>query len=298
MKCPRCGEYCVTGTLFAMLQHDRGWDEDDAAAISHALRRMQLSEKAPELTSDVLDRLKEDSALPRPAEQADNLILWLGDSLVFSGRFIETDWNSLASIIGAVDAAGAKFVVDALKDLTLIREERPEQPGRLTLTFKGWDEFERLKRGRSDSRRALMAMAFSNKSLQAFFKDHLKPAVRLTGYELFRLDERPRAGLIDNRLRVEIRESRFIVADLTDVNAGSYWEAGFAEGLGKPVIYLCHQAVFDEKGTHFDTNHSHTIKWCEDNAEAASKELKATIRATLPGEAIMRDEDAVDESAA
>ena len=57
------------------------------------------------------------------------------------------------------------------------------------------------------------------------------------------------AGLIDNVMRVQIRDSAFILADLTDDNLGAYWEAGFAEGLGKPVIYLCEAARFDNAKT-------------------------------------------------
>ena len=59
----------------------------------------------------------------------------------------------------------------------------------------------------------------------------------------------PKAGLIDDRLRVEIRTSRFLIADLTHENAGAYWEAGFAEGLGKPVIYTCEKSKFDTAKT-------------------------------------------------
>jgi len=33
------------------------------------------------------------------------------------------------------------------------------------------------------------------------------------------------------RMRLEIRRSRFAVVDLTHGNRGAYWEAGFAEGL-------------------------------------------------------------------
>ena len=75
------------------------------------------------------------------------------------------------------------------------------------------------------------------------------------------LVQRAKAGSIDERLRVEIRRSRFLIADLTDRNAGAYWEAGFAEGLGKPVIYTCEKSVFEEEKTHFDTNHMHTVLW-------------------------------------
>jgi nucleoside 2-deoxyribosyltransferase len=87
---------------------------------------------------------------------------------------------------------------------------------------------------------------------------------------------------------VEIRRSRFLVVDLTDDNRGAYWEAGFGEGLGKPVIYTCEKAHF-EKGIHFDTNHHQTIVWQSSDLASAAQRLKDTIRATLPAEAKMSD---------
>ena len=96
--------------------------------------------------------------------------------------------------------------------------------------------------------------------------------------------------MIDNRLRVEIRRSRFMIAELTDSNRGAYWEAGFAEGLGLPVIYTCEESYFREKRTHFDTGHQHTVVWREDEMENAIEDLKATIRATLPADAKLSDD--------
>jgi nucleoside 2-deoxyribosyltransferase len=115
--------------------------------------------------------------------------------------------------------------------------------------------------------------------------------VAATGFDLKRLDEGQPAGLIDDRLRVEIRQCRFLIADLTNENRGAYWEAGFAEGLGKPVIYTCRKDVFEDKakGTHFDTNHHLTVTWELDKLDDAVGRLKATIRATLPDEAKFSD---------
>lgn len=99
-----------------------------------------------------------------------------------------------------------------------------------------------------------------------------------------RLNENQPAGLIDDHLRVEIKRARFLIADLTHANNGAYWEAGYAEGLGKTVIYTCEQQVFDDRaqGTHFDTNHHLTVKWNPENPDMAVESLKATIRATFP----------------
>ncbi|NQT23833.1 hypothetical protein HQ585_00600 [candidate division KSB1 bacterium] len=121
------------------------------------------------------------------------------------------------------------------------------------------------------------------------FRQHFVPAVEETGFELRILRDVLQAGLIDNQLRVEIRKSRFLLTDLSHNNNGAYWEAGYAEGLGKPVIYLCEKNVFDDVTTkpHFDTNHHTTIIWDQENIEPAMIELKATIRATFPFEALI-----------
>jgi nucleoside 2-deoxyribosyltransferase len=133
-------------------------------------------------------------------------------------------------------------------------------------------------------------MKFGDGDLDIMLENCFRPAVKDTGFDLFRLDDVPKAGLIDDRLRVEIRASRFLIADLTHENAGAYWEAGYAEGLGKPVIYTCERKKFDEKKTHFDTNHHTTVLWDKDDLEKTARDLKNTIRATLLEEAKLNDE--------
>ncbi len=153
-----------------------------------------------------------------------------------------------------------------------------------TLTVEGWQYYEKLKKGATDSHKAFMAMKYGDKQLDKIVDEVFKPAVKQTGFDLVRLDDRPKAGLLDDQLRVEIRTSRFLIADLTHGNQGAYWEAGYAEGLGKPVIYTCDKKVFDNPDTkpQFDTNHHLTILWEAENLQEVEEKLKATIRATLP----------------
>jgi hypothetical protein len=151
----------------------------------------------------------------------------------------------------------------------------------VTLTFEGWRLYEELRRGTPSGRKAFIAMEYGHTDLDALVNDHFKPAVAETGFFLRRLDDDQPAGLIDDRLRVEIQSSRFLLVDLTHRNLGAYWEAGYAEGLGKPVIYTCEESKF-EVATHFDTNHNLHVLWNAANIEPALKKLKATIRATIP----------------
>jgi len=160
------------------------------------------------------------------------------------------------------------------------------------ITPDGWKRVDELQKTNLNSDKAFMAMKFGDRELDYIFLNTFKPAVKQTGFELFKLDEKPVAGLIDDRMRVEIRTSRFLVADLTHGNLGAYWEAGFAEGLGKHVIYTCKKSIFEDEYTrpHFDINHHLTIVWDPDDLQVAADNLKATIRATFPGEARMSDE--------
>ena len=89
-----------------------------------------------------------------------------------------------------------------------------------------------------------MAMPFGNTLLDHVYAECFKPAVSKTGFDLRRIIDNPPAGPIDDRLRVEIRKSRFMVCELTHQNAGAYWEGGFAEGLGRPVIYNVRADLF------------------------------------------------------
>src|SRR5262249_34645758 len=134
------------------------------------------------------------------------------------------------------------------------------------------------------SRYAFFARKFDNPELDRVFDECLRPAVAATGYELRPVT--PRADLIDAVIEDEIRRCRFLIADLSDDNGGAYWEAGLAQGLGKPVIYVCRDGV----RTHFDTDHRQTVRWGGSySLDQTATKLKAVIRNTLLGDATQDD---------
>jgi hypothetical protein len=229
--------------------------------------------------------------LPAPREQADNLILWMSGQVREQnpGGAIPFDYGALASIVGAFEGAGVAYIADQLKEAGLIAMAAPTAPNMFRLTFKGWDRFAELSAAQTEIPTAFMAMPFNNPLLDEVFESCFKPATKLAGFELRRNIDNQSAGIIDNQLRVDIRKSRFLISDLTNGNHGAYWEAGFAEGLGKKVIYTCEKSFFTSAKTHFDTNHCTTILWEKENLPLAAKTLTATIRATLPQEARMGD---------
>jgi hypothetical protein len=292
--------------IFSLALRDKlGNDKRKIASLSHWIRAQHeavIKKAAKEQTHRTLLILDEGLVNtiikhqpPNPAEQADNFLCWIGDNIQAGGQYIEVHKPAILAIIGSIDDAEFYFIFGHLKEERLILSKSHVGGGNaiiadVTLEWRGWEYYRELKRGRIDSRKAFMAMQYDDRILDKIVEETFKPAVKQTSFELFRLVERPEAGLIDDRLRVEIQTSRFLIADLTHENAGAYWEAGYAEGLGRPVIYTCEKAKFDEQKTHFDTNHHLTIPWDKEHPEEAAAKLKATIRATLPGEAKLTDE--------
>lgn len=294
LSCKRCGSFTVSNAvlvdLAAMLKRSR----EGRCKLSHAIRRVEFNSKQPSLHITpplLLELLKRD--LPRPVEQEELMIRFLGTHQPGPGTPLDLMPSLAWPIIGADSERGMCWILEHLKYAGVIDVENVGRGSHIlvTLTFDGWKMFEELSRGGRTYHQAFMAMQFNEELLEKIFKEVFKPSVKQAGFTLRTLNEDQRAGLIDDQLRVRIQSSDFLIADLTHDNSGAYWEAGYAEGLGKPVIYTCEKAKFEEHKTHFDTNHHLTIVWDKDAPEEAGERLKATVRATLPEVAIMVDEE-------
>ena len=224
-----------------------------------------------------------------PAIQAMNLIREIGDKVSRSGKPIER-YN-----------AGSEFSVQLINELekdniiktenvlnvatgarNLTATDRGKIFVRVNLTLKGWKRYKKEKRGEFAGNYGFIAMQFNDSELDFFIDKIVKPTVKEeTGYDLVDMRDVAQAGVIDNIMRVQIRDAAFVIADLTHDNHGAYWEAGYAEGLGKPVVYICEKTKFEKEKSHFDTNHCTTVPWSRDESEKFSQELIATLRRSL-----------------
>jgi nucleoside 2-deoxyribosyltransferase len=274
----------------------RSEETDKILSVSYWVRHNQHKENYVQIDILKLRPLLIPFVSPKPKEQANKLLFWIGDNFPKPNDEIDFELNDLISVIAAYDANGVDYICrflinEGIFDKANISPYSESGSFSGILSFKGWDRYYELQRSNKDSRLAFMAMKFGEEPLNSIYKKVIKKAVEQTGFDLRKLDEEPRAGLIDDKLRVEIRRSKFLIADLTHDNNGAYWEAGFAEGLGMPVIYICEEEKFKSSKSHFDTNHHLTVTWKNDEAglKKFAEELKATIRATFPAEAKMED---------
>jgi hypothetical protein len=292
VDCAHCGTFGLTGSLQASLP-TLLTQKDASPKLSHVARKAHEAGQCLVLDTYTAQAIL-DNPLPRPREQADLLVLWLARNSPGPGESIQVNYDTHGAIVGAKSHAGFALLVDHLLSAGIVSGPHEtylsgQSEAQVALTFAGWDAYETLRIGGATYRKAFMAMKYGDPALDAFLESCLKPAAKRAGFDLFKLEDRPKAGLIDDRMRVEIRASDFVVADLTHDNLGAYWEAGFAEGLGKPVIYTCERSKFEATRTHFDTNHHLTIVWDSSGPEQAGRQLTETIRATLPHLAKLSD---------
>lgn len=150
---------------------------------------------------------------------------------------------------------------------------------KVQLTNKGWDYLE--TQPRATGAQGFIAMAFKDMD---DVHDAIAAAVRAAGYKPLRIDGHEFVGGIMDEILARIRESRFVIADLTHNRGGVYHEAGFALGLNIPLIPTCRQDYLDGNGVekvHFDLQHLNLIPWTADKLGELTKRLANRIEAVL-----------------
>lgn len=287
LNCRNCGQHRLTEEAVANLK--------TLAAFQGALPRIAHAVyKVPSgglITGELLESMNQTSELPPALERIDRLLQHIADHEPEPGTAVDLDAEFLTASLGCADESAAAWVLREAENLGFITLGRQHVA---MMTLKGWQHHRDLMARGANSRHAFMAMAF-RPDVGDFFTKHLKPAIKLrTDFDLRTTDHAQKtAGHIDSRMRVELHTSRFVVCDLTHNNRGAYWEAGFAEGIGRPVFYTCRQDQHDshdpEVKPHFDIAHQAIVKWDPLNPGPAVEELVAMIRATLPAEARMED---------
>ena len=79
--CLRCGSFALAGSAESVLERLLAEMPLRRSLMSHTLRRMQRRDQKHLriITSDDLPTFWREERLPSPLEQADNLILWIGE---------------------------------------------------------------------------------------------------------------------------------------------------------------------------------------------------------------------------
>jgi hypothetical protein len=192
----------------------------------------------------------------------------------------------------------ACYFLDALKDQGLIgypmpltgeilataRGDSTVNPGgayvknpSITVLPAGWKRISELRRKPAGQQNQAFVAMWFDPSMEQFFKEGILPAVEADGTKCQRIDFKEHNNKICDEIIAEIRRSKYLVADFTKQRGGVYFEAGFAHGLGIPVIWSVRED--DVKNLHFDTRQYAHITYT--TPEELRTRLLNRIRATI-----------------
>ena len=282
-----------------------------ARLTSWLIEQRRLGEEFPEVSRDSIENAK----VRRPrrvTERADNFLRYLAELGKVSDEYLLRSPNcqinlncflcSLAHIESIVDIScnqnqqdkGQSEINQYLEYMDKkkwIQVKSKSTAGSLMcMTLDGHIRLEELNYIISFSSQAFMAMWF-DPSMDEVWKQGFEPGIKRSGYDPVRIDQKQHVNKIDDEIISEIRRSRFVVADFTQGETGArggvYYEAGFAHGLGIPVIFTCRKDW--RKKIHFDIRQYNCITWKKEDLRKLQEDLANRITAILgdgPGRSV------------
>ena len=175
----------------------------------------------------------------------------------------------------------AELLVDYLVSQNLLQEN--PSGGLVKISLDGYHRLIELDAPNTDSRQVFVAMWFSDTTRA--LRESIKQSIESVGMTSYIIDEDSFEEKICDKIEVEIRRSRLLVADFTHGDSGArgsvYYEAGLAKGLGLPVVWTCRESQMDK--LHFDINHYPHLGWEDDQLTVFQGRLADRLRLLVAG---------------
>ncbi len=280
VACPQCEKFGITYEADVNLNSPR--DPTDRQILS-AICRYHAELGDPLLiTASILDDYLT-LAPPRltPLDALDALLVYTGEK-----QTGPSDWTILEDRKFPIQVVRTwkdyQFFKRVLVERGLV-ESQVETHEIVRLSIDGWARYYELRSAKPNSHQAFVAMWF-DPSVSDAWTDGIRLGLEDAGYTAVRLDAVEHNEKIDDRIIAEIRRSGLLVADLTGGRANVYFEAGFAMGLGIPVIWTCREDHL--KDLHFDTRQYNYIAWT--TPVDLRDRLRARVEANFPRKAEAR----------
>lgn len=286
VDCGTCGSYSISDVARDFVCEDKNIQQ----------HKVKISSYLRERTIKQLDKItvvvEDKSGQPVPritveeivesfpkklADRIDRALLNLAALSMFSGdkvKLAEKDYPIFFPDSLRINATF--FVMEQLVSENYVKGHQGFST-ELIVTSKGWNRVADLQRtDKKDSKQGFVAMWFDS-SMDSVWKKAIAKAIVDAGFIPRRIDNKEHNNKICDEIVAEIRKSKFVVCDFTGQRGGVYFEAGFALGLGLPVIWACKSDEVDN--LHFDTRQYNHIVWDkeEDLYEKLLNRVKATI---------------------
>jgi len=270
IECPLCGKYKITGSAEACIHKPN-------MKLAAWVCTQNEHGQTPTISSYTLgevNKLPEHSVLDKQTI----LLRALERRTKHPGFVVDLDRGMDYPLVWASCAEELLYLIEALEERKLI--SRPAKGmgaiEHVVIASGGWEFLSSMEAQPAFADQAFVAMWFDGEMDDAW-KQGIEPAVEQAGYRAIRIDKEPHIDRIDAKIVADIKDSRFLIADVTNQRQGVYFEAGYAIGLGRPVIWCVRKD--DLKNVHFDTRQYNHIVW--NTPEELKDKLYQLIRAVI-----------------
>lgn len=303
-NCPKCGEYFLSFETY--INEGREFNnQPNRAEVSQVLAERKFHNKPhvafmqkgrddspldnpPDLSGLNFEVLSFNQVLEHfpkdPLEMSERILLSL--SSLASTPFSKLNWrlfprqalfchndNDLVNVLDYCETAG------------WIKNDRTKYGGIAGLFFitpEGWERIKELrKRVPGEKPQIFVAMWFSPDVDETFaaIRDTIEMEGQLKAY---RIDKQEYNNNICDEMFAEIQRSSALIADYTGNRPNVYFEAGYAKGLGIPVIMLISKSDFEDKDKkpHFDIAQYNFIAYKD--LDDLKQRLRQRLRAMFP----------------
>lgn len=257
--------------------------------------QIRLGNSPAIITPSVIDEIRQTPKLSvsqrrlRLVQFLDFRLTDIGEDVGVAGVMSDTTRNDQQAMLAWTESLTDRetwFLISSCVEEGSVEQTR--NGNGIRVSIKGYEILDQLAQDSANSSQAFVAMWF-NESLDAAYRDGFSRAIRDSGYQSLRIDQKEHVNKIDDEIVAEIRRSRFVVADFTallvqhgddiiyEARGGVYFEAGFALGLNLPVIWSCREDLINY--VHFDTRQFNHIVWSD--ADDLYSKLRNRIGAVI-----------------
>lgn len=266
VECPRCGRYQISDEAVSQIEN-----YPHLYPLSAWIRNNSETGFVPQISVENVSQLKD--SLPQYRVSEKQILLMRAFELRsnYPGQVFNINLLQDYPLAWAQGSEEFTYLITDLTERGLITaseifqeiadehtlENRLESYA-IKITSRGWTFLEEHSRSAIISKQAFIAMSFSEE-LTSAYTEGMKPALAKAGFTAYRTDFVPHLERIDLKIMAEIKNSRFVVADVTKASPNVYFEAGYALGLNLPVIWCVQKA--DAANIRFDTRQYNHLVW-------------------------------------
>lgn len=286
-NCPYCGVYVVSDLATA-----------DAARYGSELAAYFASRKLAGINEIVLisyDKAKKDrdylqltvkqilSHFPATfSGQMDMALQNLSMLTTYEGEEVKIDSLDMAPIFWVRKKSydALSFLITSLQKFDYIEVNYYDNaffPCGIIINPKGWSRISALRDGRITQKTALIVPSGNTDERSELFRRVAEKAARVCGYHVTVSNTASSDGKINLETVALIKNSRFLITDLTCAGAAAYYAVGMSASLGRKNILTCHRD--ERKALQMDAEQFSILSWLDE--QQLYLEIQNAIRALV-----------------